>query len=108
MTTRFVFKFCALLDPRVNKRVRMRSHNMKKVTTTSDVQMDTVQLAHQPLTALEQWKASRHRLLWVAVGICTASKWTALDHSACSYRGCFTANTFSNLNNRELQRLISW
>jgi len=27
-------------------------------------------IAHQPLTALEQWKASRHRSLWVAVGIC--------------------------------------
>jgi len=27
-----------------------------------------VAIDHQPLTALEQWKASRHRLLWVAVG----------------------------------------
>jgi len=24
-------------------------------------------IVHQPFTALEQWKASRHRLLWVAV-----------------------------------------
>jgi len=24
-------------------------------------------IRHEPLTALEQWKASRHRLLWVAV-----------------------------------------
>jgi len=29
-----------------------------------------------PFTALEQWKISRHRSLWVAVGICTVSKWT--------------------------------
>jgi len=34
-------------------------------------------IAHQLLTALEQWKISRHRSLWVAVGICTVSKWTA-------------------------------
>jgi len=26
-----------------------------------------VAIDHQPLTMLEQWKASRHRLLWVAV-----------------------------------------
>jgi len=26
-----------------------------------------VAIAHQPLIMLEQWKASRHRLLWVAV-----------------------------------------
>jgi len=26
-----------------------------------------VAIDHQPLTALEQWKASRHRLLWVVV-----------------------------------------
>jgi len=26
-----------------------------------------IAIDHQPLTALEQWKASRHRLLWVAV-----------------------------------------
>jgi len=26
-----------------------------------------VAVDYQPLTALEQWKASRHRLLWVAV-----------------------------------------
>jgi len=26
-----------------------------------------VAIAYQPLTALEQWKASKHRLLWVAV-----------------------------------------
>jgi len=24
-------------------------------------------IGHKPLIALEQWKASRHRLLWVAV-----------------------------------------
>jgi len=28
---------------------------------------DHVPIDHQPLTTLEQWKASRHRLLWVAV-----------------------------------------
>jgi len=39
----------------------------------SDVQIDSI--AHQPLTALEQWKASRHRSLWVTVGICTVFKW---------------------------------
>jgi len=26
-----------------------------------------VAIDHQPLTALEQWKTSRHQLLWVAV-----------------------------------------
>jgi len=26
-----------------------------------------VAIDHQPLTALEQWKASRHRPLWVAM-----------------------------------------
>jgi len=26
-----------------------------------------VAIDHQPLTTLEQWKASKHRLLWVAV-----------------------------------------
>jgi len=26
-------------------------------------------IAHQPLTALEQWIVSRHRSQWVAVGI---------------------------------------
>jgi len=31
----------------------------------------------QPLTALEQWKAFRHRSLWVAMDFCTVSKWTA-------------------------------
>jgi len=44
----------------------------------------TRSIAHQPLTALEQWKASRHWSLWVAVGICTVSKWTApreIDYS---------------------------
>jgi len=24
-------------------------------------------IGHEPLTALEQWKASRHRLLWLVV-----------------------------------------
>jgi len=33
--------------------------------------------AHQPLTAVDQWKISRHQSLWVAVGICTVSIWTA-------------------------------
>jgi len=32
-------------------------------------------IAHQPLTALEQWKAFRHQSLWVVVGICIVSKW---------------------------------
>jgi len=45
----------------------------------SDVQMDG-SIAHQPLTALEQWKASRHRSLWVAVRICTVFKWTAPEN----------------------------
>jgi len=26
-----------------------------------------IAIDHQPLTALEQWKASRHRLLWMVV-----------------------------------------
>jgi len=34
-------------------------------------------IVHQPLIALEQWKASKHRSLWVAVGICIVSKWTS-------------------------------
>jgi len=33
-------------------------------------------IAHQQLTALEQWKAFRYRSLWM--GICTVSKWTDL------------------------------
>jgi len=34
-----------------------------------------VAIAHQPLTALEQWKASKHRLVWVAVVNRNVGKW---------------------------------
>jgi len=33
-----------------------------------------VAIEHQPLTALEQWKASRHPLLWMAVINCNVGK----------------------------------
>jgi len=38
---------------------------------------------HQPLTALEQWKASRHRLLWVAVINRNVGKRDAPDWMLC-------------------------
>jgi len=38
-----------------------------------------VAIDHQPLTALKQWKASRHRLLWVAVVNHNVGKRDALD-----------------------------
>jgi len=37
------------------------------VITEGRVPFDHSPIDHQPLTTLEQWKASRHRLLWVAV-----------------------------------------
>jgi len=36
--------------------------------------VDHVAITHQPFTALEQWKASRHRPLWVAVINCNVDK----------------------------------
>jgi len=36
-----------------------------------------VAIDHQLLTVLEQWKASRHRLLWVAVVNRNVGKWDA-------------------------------
>jgi len=33
-------------------------------------------IGHKPLTALEQWKASRHRSLWLVVSNWAVSKWT--------------------------------
>jgi len=39
--------------------------------------MAHVAIDHQPLIALEQWKAFRHQLLWVAVVNRNVSKWDA-------------------------------
>jgi len=39
-------------------------------------------IIHESLTALEQWKASRHRSLWLVVSYWAMSKWT-LAHLFC-------------------------